>query len=185
MSRVVESISTRRPLLHALGAFAAALFVLQSVWNFRLEDLGGAGIVDLELAWTAARVAELVAAWGDDGRATLLWALWVDYPMMVAYGLYFAALALLVARRASARGHDRAARIARTAMPLPLVAAVLDAIENAGLLVAVGGRGGDLAPLVASASATLKFVALAAAAVAIGGSAVASRRNRSAANTRS
>jgi len=92
------------------------------------------------------------------GQARL--SLWVDYAYMLIYGAFLTAVAISVRRGAAARGNRRLAAAGSVAVPAALAAPACDAVENAWLLIALGGEGGDLAPMLGALFAAAKFVAL-------------------------
>ena len=96
--------------------------------------------------------------WGTAGQAAARHSLWVDYGFMPSYGLLFAGITLLIARRLSS-GWQKAGLLL---VPAPLAAALLDAIENAMLLITLDAAGGITpAPvLVAGVCASAKFLLL-------------------------
>ena len=156
---------SRRRALWILGivwlALGAYLLSLEST----MQDAGGYGIVEYELAFTADEANEILTAWGDEGRDAARLQLWLDYVYLVVYGLFFWLAIKAVRDAALRRGWTRYARPGAAIAILPLVAAGADAIEDVFLLLVLGGRGGDAAPLLGGAFAVVKFVALTVAMV--------------------
>lgn len=147
----------RRRALWLLGALTLGLLAVLAVLDGRMQDTGGPGIVGFELAGTRERAAEILADWGEKGRDAARLSLWVDYPYLLAYGA-FGALAVAATRdTARSRGWERLSRHGAWIVALPVAGAACDAVENAGLLLALDGRGGDAAPAVALAFALMKF----------------------------
>ena len=148
---------TRRRWLWVTGVASASLFAVLAGIDSKLVDEGGWGIVDFELAGSREDAQRMVSDWGADGHDAARLSLWLDYLYMVAYGA-FGALAVAAVRDMSARrGWRRFERFAALAVPLPIAAALCDALENAGLLLALGGHGGDVAPAAGMAFALAKF----------------------------
>ena len=99
------------------------------------------------------------------GRDAARESLYLDYPYLILYGLFFAAACTVVAARAAERGMTRLARPGMALAIGALVAAVCDAIENAALLAGLGGHTDQPWPAVAFAFASIKFVLTIAAAL--------------------
>ncbi len=147
-----------------------ALWILAIVWlclgaymlslEATMQDAGGYGIVDFELAFTSDQAGTILAAWGDEGRDAARLQLWLDYLYLVVYGLFFWLAIKALRDAALRRGWTRYARPGAWIAVLPLVAAGADAIEDAFLLLALGGHGGDAAPLLGGAFAVVKFAAI-------------------------
>jgi hypothetical protein len=122
----------------------------------------GPDIVSFELSGGQDRADEILAEWGEDGRDAAREQLWIDYGFMVAYGTFLGLAAAAVrdlCRRRGLRGLDRAGRVAIWLGPL---AACFDALENACLLLTLGGAGAAF-PLLATIFAATKFALLALA----------------------
>lgn len=103
-----------------------------------------------------------MAEWGEDGKKAARESLWIDFGFLVAYGT-FLTLALRAARDAAVkRSWHRLEAIGATAIWFGAICAGFDALENACLLLTLGGAGAA-APLLATIFAGLKFLFLAAA----------------------
>lgn len=154
---------SRRRALWLLGIATLIVFAALTALEARMQDAGGHGIVAFELAGTLERAEEIRADWGQDGRDAAAWSLRIDYLYLLCYGAFG-----LLAVRALRDGARRRgwARLARTGGPiawLPVAAAAFDAAEDSFLLLALDGRGGETAPLLAAIFAALKFACLAVA----------------------
>lgn len=156
---------TRRRALWILAIAWLALGALLLSFESTMQDAGGYGIVDFELAFTGEKSATILAAWGEEGRDAAIAQTWLDYLYLVVYGLFLWLAVKAVRDGALRRGWTRYARPGGAIAILPLVAAGADALEDLFLLLALGGHGGDAAPLLASCFAVVKFVAIAVAAV--------------------
>ena len=157
---MTRSTSPRRALI-ILGAATAALYIVLAILDFALKDTGGPSIVTFEFVGTPERAAEILGEWGDRGHDLALWSLWIDYAFMAAYGTFLAVASLATRDLARERG---LARLAAAGTPAALAgagAALFDAAENTALLLIVGGHGGDAAPPIATACASVKFLLLA------------------------
>lgn len=156
---------TRRRALWLLAFATLVLFAILVALDGRMQDAGGHGIVPFELAGSSDRAAEILADWGSDGRDAARASLWLDYPYLVAYGA-FLFLAIRALRDAAlARGWERFARPGGWIAALALGSAAADAVEDAFLLLVLGGHGGSAAPVLATAFASVKFACLAVALV--------------------
>lgn len=167
----MEGIAARFVEHPRRGLMVLGLFVLTLVVGaFSLPPIGemadrGVGIVEYELARTTAEADRLNALLGEEGRDALRTSLWLDYPFLVAYGLFGASLALLVSARATERGRVGLGRVGRWLAIAPLVAALCDAIENVALFRVGAGHTGQPWPGIAFGFASTKFALLAIALV--------------------
>jgi hypothetical protein len=118
----------------------------------------GPGIITYEFAGSEQRVDEIKEDWGDEGRDAARISLWLDYTYMPAYGAFWALAVAAVAGSAHRRGWARLGGLGARLVPAAIGAALFDAGENIGLLLALGGHGGDAAPLAAAICAAVKFV---------------------------
>jgi hypothetical protein len=152
---------TRKVGLIASGAVALVIGGALVALDARMMDAGGPGIVGFELAGSEDRAVEILADWGEDGTDAAKASLWLDYAYIVAYGTFLILAAVATRDLARRRGWDRMASFGLVAAPLAAAAAVFDAIENVGLLLAVNEHGGALAPRLAQVCAIVKFALLA------------------------
>jgi pimeloyl-ACP methyl ester carboxylesterase len=134
-----------------LGAVLVALDV-------RMQDAGGWGIVDFELAGSKHDARDMLADWGDKGRDAARLSLWLDYPYLLAYGAFWALAVAAVRDVARRRRWLRLAAAGAALVAFPIAAAALDAFEDVWLLLALGRHGGGVAPALAAISATGKFI---------------------------
>jgi hypothetical protein len=94
----------------------------------------------------------------------------IDYAYLVAYGLFLAGACVAVAERAARTGRARLAALGPVLAWGALGAAACDAVENAMLLLIVGGHTAQPWPAIAFACATVKFTLAASASLyALGG----------------
>ena len=152
---------TRRRALILSAAASVVLFVVLAVLDVRMRDAGGPGIVGFELAGTQDRANEILAEWGASGTDAAKASLWIDYAYIVAYGTFLVLAALATRDLALERGWRRMAAFGLAVIPFAAAAAAFDAIEDVGLLLAVNGHGGAVAPRLAQVCASLKFLLLA------------------------
>lgn len=141
----------------ATAAFSVALGLIEHVPS------GTPSILEFEFVGTAQRASRFLAEWGMDGRESVRVSLIVDYGFMVSYGA-FVTLGGLAARDFGRRhGRQALASAGRIVPWFAAAAAVFDALENAFLLVIVGGAGGSVAPVLATTCACVKWTLIAIA----------------------
>ena len=136
------------------GLIASGIATLLVLWAMSpMEDrmqANGPGMVTFELSGGESRANEILAEWGEDGRDAAREQLWIDYAFMLAYGTFLglsaAAIRDLCRRRGPAATRAGSATKAIWFGPL---AAAFDALENACLLLTVGGSGAAF-PLLAT-----------------------------------
>lgn len=160
---------SRRTALWLLGATMVALAVVLLQLDARMQDAGGPGIVGFELAGSEDRAREILAEWGDKGRDAARLSLWLDYAYLATYGAFLALAAAATRDLARRRRWPRFAAVGTAMIAAPIVAAALDAAENAGLLLVLGEHGGTVAPPFATICAGGKFLLLGAAIVYVVG----------------
>lgn len=127
-----------------------------------MED-HGVGIIELEFTGTAAKAEQHYEDLGPDGRSAARTSLLLDYPYLVAYGLFLAGACVAVADRARAAGRPRLAALGTPVAWGALGAAASDAIENAMLLLILGGHTDQPWPALAFGFAAVKFALVAIA----------------------
>jgi hypothetical protein len=153
---------TRKRILIALAITTVTLGVFLLAIDPSTTGEGRPTIVDFEFAWDQERAAEIRAEWGEDGRDAARLSLWVDFAYLLSYGLFLVLASAATRDLAARRGWRRMTAFGLAAPALAASAAAFDAIEDVGLLLALDGHGGDLAPALAGICASLKFTALAA-----------------------
>jgi hypothetical protein len=145
------------------GLITAGIATLLLLWAMSpMEDrmqANGPGMVTFELTGGQERADEILSEWGDDGRDAARDQLWIDYGFMLAYGIFLGLAAASVRDLCRKRGLRRLAAIGAVAIWLGPLAAGFDAIENACLLLTVGGAGAAF-PLLATIFASCKFILL-------------------------
>jgi hypothetical protein len=155
----------RRKWLIGSGVATVVLDVAVVVLDRKLTGTGGPSILGFELAGSEERAAEIVAEWGSSGRDYARWSLWIDYAFMLSYGVFFTLAALATRDFARQHGLRALAAVGAVAPIAAAAAAGFDAIENAFLLLTLGGHGGSAAPVIATAAASIKFLLIAVAIV--------------------
>ena len=135
-----------RRLLWVSGVAAGLLFVALAVLDTRIMQNEGPGIIGLEVAGTPERATEILGEWGSEGRDAARLSLYLDFPFLVLYAIFFGAACTAMGRRLRAhaeRGGRAAAPSGHLAGLAPgvgwafVVAAVLDLAENIALLQVV------------------------------------------------
>jgi hypothetical protein len=152
---------TRRSALWILGVATLVLFVALIAIDGRMQDAGHHGIVAFEVAFTSGKAHEILVAWGSKGHDAARLSLWLDYLYLIAYGLFLFLAVRALGDALVRRGMDSLARPAAAISVLALVCAAADAIEDAFLLLVLGGHASSIGPLLAGSFATLKFLCLA------------------------
>jgi hypothetical protein len=144
------------------GVATVLLLLAMSPSDGRMKDTGGPGIVPFELTGSQDRADEILAEWGEEGQDAARESLWIDFGFLIAYGT-FLTLALAATRDlAKRRDWRRLAAIGRVVVFFGAICAGFDALENACLLLTLGGAGAAF-PLLATIFAACKFAFLAAA----------------------
>lgn len=177
---------SRKQVLILVGIATVVLDVAILALDQRMRDTGGPGIIGLEFAGSHARAAQIFGEWGSKGRDAARLSLKIDFAFMLSYGAFFT-LAGLATRDLARRCGWRYLSAAGNVVPwFAAAAATFDACENVNLLLALDGRGGDAAPLVATICASLKFtlIAVAIAYVLLGVASRVRRRVRAAGGLR-
>jgi hypothetical protein len=128
-----------------------------------LDDMGDVGIIEFELARTSEKASEYYGELGESGRDAARESLYLDYPYLILYGLFYAAACLVVAARGLERGRARLAGWGRPLAVVALVGAACDAVENAALLRVLDGHTDQPWPGIAFTFASTKFLLLSAA----------------------
>lgn len=161
MSRRVSL--SRRQLLVVLGIATVAFDVILIVFDQKMQETGGPSILGFEFAGSQEQAAAVMAEWGGSGRHYARLSLWIDYGFMLSYGSFFA-LAALATRDFARENRMRWLAAAGAVAPIAAISAAgFDAIENAFLLLTLGGHGGSFAPPIATLCASLKFSLIALA----------------------
>ena len=146
---------TRGRALVLLAVTVLALLAAMNPAEQRMAG-NGPGMVPFELAGSADRSQEIQAEWGKEGRDAARQQLWIDYGFMLAYGAFLVLAAAAIRDLARSRGWRRLVAVGAIAVPAGGIAAGCDAIENACLLLTLGGAG-SWAPVTATLFATAKF----------------------------
>jgi hypothetical protein len=128
-----------------------------------IDDMGDVGIIEFELARTSEQASEYYGELGESGRDAAEDSLYLDYPYLILYGLFYAAACMVVAARAAERGMTRLASWGRPLMWGSVAGAACDAAENLALLRVLDGHTDQPWPGLAFTFASVKFLLLTAA----------------------
>jgi hypothetical protein len=151
---------TRDSLTVPLAATAGLLLPL-AILDRRMSATGGTGIIPFELAGPD-RSAQILSAWGVEGRRAATASLLLDFPFLVAYTILNVRLTLRASNVLSARGVRALGAAGPVLAAVQVAAGVCDGVENAALLVVVA-RGGDARMSgLARRAARMKFAGLCA-----------------------
>jgi hypothetical protein len=121
----------------------------------------GISILEFELMYTPAEAMRQTIALGPEGLAGARQELFLDFGLLVLYGITLWKACRLLGARAARVGAGTVARLAPIFSWVAVVAAVCDAVENVGLLLVTYGHTDQPWPAVASGYATAKFALLA------------------------
>lgn len=149
---------SRKQWLIVLGTATVVLTIVGMLLERPMEHAGGPSILAFEFAATKARASQILTEWGPSGRHAARVGLIVDYAYMVSYGGFFLLAGLATRDLAIRRGWSRLAAAGRVVPFFAVIAACFDAVENVFLLIALGGSGGNTAPLIATVCSSIKWV---------------------------
>lgn len=153
---------SRKQWLIVLGVLLVAFYVAFAVIE-QSRTAGTPGTIDFEFVGSEDRAGEMLSEWTSSDEDAIRLQAWIDYGFMLVYGAFFTLAGLATRDFARARGKAALASAGRWAPWCAAGAAVFDAIENANLLLILGGHGGSLSPRLATAAATVKFTLIAIA----------------------
>jgi hypothetical protein len=156
---------TRRQWLLVLGIAMVAIWVAMGVIERQITDDGGPGILAFEFVGSKHHASEMLAEWSSHSRDLVRLSLWIDYGFMLAYGAFFTLAGLATRDFAREHGLEALASAGQWAPWCATGAALFDALENANLLLVLGGHGGSVSPPLATACASVKFLLIVTAIV--------------------
>lgn len=144
----------RRSVFIALLAWTIFLTILSQLLNSPLRTSAApAGIVSFELARSPETAKLIIASWNKGTQLSAAFGLGLDYLYMVSYAFTISLACLLTADRMK----GWLAHIGIIMGWGIFLAAVLDAIENVGLMYSLVGYTGGFWPEVSFWCATFKF----------------------------
>lgn len=100
----------------------------------------GHTLTSFENAGSVGRSAEILADWGDAGKAAMWWQLALDIPFIAGFALLLAGACTAVGVRAERSGRQRLAHVAAAAAWLGVLAGALDYLQDIGLALVLTGR---------------------------------------------
>jgi hypothetical protein len=118
----------------------------------------GYSLFAFEQAGSVERSAEIVEAWGEDGKRAAWWQLAFDTPFLVGYGLFAAGACAAVVRRADRAGKPRLRRIAMVVVWFGPLAAAADFLQNVSLALILSGHFASPWPQVSATGGSLTSV---------------------------
>jgi hypothetical protein len=148
---------SRKQWLIVLGALMVAFYVAFGVIERSLPE-GTPGVIQYEFVASEDKADEMLAEWGDAGKDDIRLSLWIDYGFMFVYGAFFLLAGFATRDFAKERGKQALASVGRWAPWCAVGAAAFDALENANLLLILGGHARHVAPPLATTFASVKFV---------------------------
>jgi hypothetical protein len=149
---------SRRRALIVSGVVAFGLLGVLAALDARMHDAGGPGIIGFEVAGSQDAAREILSDWGRKGHDAARLSLWLDYPYLIANAIFLTLAVRAIRDGARRRGWATTAWAGGPIAALPSLAAGFDALEDVGLLLALGGHGGNAAPLLALLFASTKFL---------------------------
>jgi hypothetical protein len=148
---------SRKRWLIVLGALLVSFYIAFGVIERSLPQ-GTPGVIQYEFVGSEDRATEMLAEWGDAGQDDIRLSLWIDYGFMLVYGSFFTLAGLATRDFGREHGKQALASVGRWAPWCAVGAAIFDALENANLLLILGGHGGGVSPPLATACASVKFL---------------------------
>lgn len=118
----------------------------------------GYSLFAFEKAGSVERSAEIVDAWGEDGKRAAWWQLALDEPFLIGYGLFAAGACAAVARRADRAGKPRLLRIATVVIWFGPLAAFVDFLQNVSLALVLLGHIASPWPQISAVGGSLTTV---------------------------
>jgi hypothetical protein len=162
--KAFEALAGRRALI-ALAVTTAFLGVAM-LPAMQVMESHGASLISFEAAGSAARSAQILADWGEAGKAAAWWQLTLDTLFLLSYGALLAGGCAAIALRARAASKPRLQRIAAVGSWFGPIAAAADLAQNISLAMILNGRLEQPWPRI-SAVAMIVTLCLAGAALAL------------------
>jgi hypothetical protein len=176
LPRLFVAVSGRRRLLALAGiVLASGAAMLPAIWTMADH---GASLAAFESCGTVARAEEILAGWGDPGRAAMWWQLGLDIPFVIGFGLFFAGACAAVARRAAEASMPRLERAAAVAVWLGPVAALADLVQDLSSAMILAGPVEQPWPRLSAVAISLVGPLMAAVALFAAGGYLATRGRR-------
>src|SRR3954453_15927445 len=129
---MTDRLSSARALW-ILAILTIAFGIAQQPALGRMSDRG-TDVIAMECVATTDKAETMLSDWGERGKDAARQQLLLDYPFLIAYGLFLFGACTAVARRAERTGREGLARAGRALAVAGLAGAGFDALENACLL---------------------------------------------------
>ncbi|MHA2270379.1 MAG: hypothetical protein ACXACI_00860 [Candidatus Hodarchaeales archaeon] len=165
----LEAWPSQKNLIIAIVAAACSFlifFLLMRIASEPIQADSSYDVYDLEFAWTSDKMETILDDWGDDLIEREIWATYLDFGFLVAYGTLLAGLSLLFGR---AFQEEMLGSLGVRFVLVSYLASLFDALENINLLLVLHFPDSfpAFAPFLASICATIKFALVACAIVYI------------------
>jgi hypothetical protein len=147
----------RGAALIATAIVAVAMGLWMESYSSDYERPGLATMTQFEFAGSSERAEEIRDEWGPAGRDSARRAVLIDYGFILGYALFGALACWALADVAARRGRSRLMRLGYGLAWGQLVAGLADAVEDAALLLILGGDTVQPLPALAAVAAGLKF----------------------------
>lgn len=155
--------SLRRWFFICLALTLPCMVALFALGEPLRTDAAPGGIISYEFVWSVAGAQRVIDSWDAPTRLYAAFNLGFDYLFLLLYSTNIGMACVLSGRRLEARrGWTRATMLGASLAWGMWVAAVLDGVENAALLVLLLGHVQAPWPAIATWSAIPKFVLVAA-----------------------
>ncbi len=147
-----QALAVKQYLIFSGTFFILTVFVML-ILDAQIRPAGCPDMISLELAFIKSAFNQILNECGTDGVRSHLIMIWVDYLFIIAYTGF---LANLLGSLLKGIDYGRAL----TFFSLPIIAGVLDVIENTLLLIQLQNTGSLNGALIflASSAAAIKFV---------------------------
>ena len=150
-----QALAVKQYLIFS-GTFFVLTALVMLILDAQIRPPGCADLISLELVFTKSGLDQIINACGEDGVRAHLIMIWVDYIFIVSY-IWF--LANLLGSLLRSIDYERAL----TLFSIPIIAGVLDIIENTVFLHQlqnIDSLSGVLI-FIASTAALIKFILIA------------------------
>ncbi len=160
MTQPLQKLSSQNlPRFFLISLLATlVVFTVISITGKPLQNnVAPAGIVSYELAATPAHAAAILASWNDATRVFAGFNLGLDYLFMLCYAVTFSLSIVWAGRTFQRWGQLKLARLGWLLAWGAWLAALLDAMENVGLIIMLLDRVAAPWPQISAFCATTKF----------------------------
>jgi len=144
--------------LFIANGFLILLILVLFIFNPLTANFPQYDVLDLEFAWTSEKLETIFTAWGDSGinshRLGVIW----DFLFILGYIQFFSGITLLLANYIPIKDQ----KISGFSSLLPILAGLLDLVEDILLLISLGSSHPipALIPPITGILAGLKFFSL-------------------------